>query len=192
MNWKISSACALIGVTVLAGCGSAEQSGPAPSSAAPQPPAEHYTDQNAGFSIDPPPGWRVGSSIDPVTVTFYRLPPDAAGGKPFPVNLNVVIAPTTDTLDANVAAAQAGLPGVLPGYQQTTDERTQLADGTPAHFMGGTYEQAGNRLQNMQLVTVGLGNAYVLTGTAPQASFSRYEQDLRRSLLTFKLPQAPR
>lgn len=168
----------LVGLALVASC--ATDPGPSGSEHAPAL-GQRYVDSQVGFSIVPPADWQTqpNPAANPV-VTFLRTPTDPEG----PVTIIVAVAGTDEGLDENLAAARVQLPQVLSNYQSLTDENTQLADGTPAHLLGGSYTQRGTELRNLQLVAVIDGTSYVATATAPSASFDDYRDVVHSSLLT--------
>ena len=152
-----------------------------------QPSGEVFGDPKGRFELVPPPGWPMGTgSPEGIAVVFADpepLPPAITGR--FNANINVFVAPTSADLPTTVAGAQQELRG-LPGYTPTADEPVTLADGTQAHLIGGEFTNPGGQLalRNLQLIAVRSGLAYVVTGTALQQLWDRYEPTFRASLVS--------
>jgi hypothetical protein len=183
----------LVALTVLVGC-SATVDGvaypepatavpPAPvptatatATAAPAPaqPDDRFTDAGNRFRIAPPPGWSTDTSGVSGTAVVFRDPAAArAGDRAFSPNINVLVAPPRAELAVTLAAARQELR-TLPGYTSTADEAAVLADGTPAHLLGGTFTDArsGTQLRNLQIYAVRGTSSVVATGTAPAPSWA--------------------
>ena len=177
---------AVAGAVVLVGCSAAPPPPAAPEAPATSAsPAASYRNEQSGFALTPPPGWQQVPGLAVSAATFVA--PNRASGNPTLVNMNVVVIPTDADLDANLAGAKQLLPETFPDYKPVLDEAFTLADGQPAHLLGCTFSQSGMTLRNLQLLVVARGNAYVVSGTAPDLTFATYEPAIRQSLSTFKL-----
>jgi hypothetical protein len=144
-----------------------------------------FTDPGGRFTLAPPPGWSMSTAGPKGTAAVFADPqplPPAVTGR-FNANINVVVAPTPADLGRTVSGAQQELRR-LPGYTSTADEPLTLSDGTPARLIGGRFTDPDGRLalRNLQLIAVHAGRAYVVTGTALQQLWDRYEQTFRTSL----------
>jgi len=197
---------AAAGLLAIAGC-SAPEAAPVPpvsGSAAPTPESpptasappptsvsqeQRFRDDQLGYSMVPPQGWaaRSGDLGGQYMTVFARPDPDTSSNAPFAVNINVMVTTSTGSLAADVGASMEQFSLMLDGYQPVDNEAVELADGHPAHLLGGTFAQQGAELRNLQLLVAQGDRLYVATGTAPAVSFEVYEPELRRSLLSFSL-----
>jgi hypothetical protein len=184
---RMLAVAAVAGAGVLVGCSAAPPPPAAPEApAASTSPAASYRNEQSGFALTPPPGWQQVPGLAVSAATFVA-PNRASGGNTTVVNMNVVVTPTDADLDANLAGAKQLLPESFPDYRPVVDEALTLADGQPAHLLGCTFTQSGSTLRNLQLLVVARGNAYVVSGTAPDLTFATYEPAIRQSLSTFAL-----
>ena len=123
-----------------------------------------------------------------LSVVFAATTVDTAAHQPFVNNLNVVITPTTDTLDSLIAQDKQQSPGLLPHYTVVTDQAATLSKGRQAHLLGATYDQQGTgSLENIQLILVDAGKEYTITFTSPAESFDNYHDLAQASLASFTL-----
>lgn len=187
----VRSALSLVAVVVLAGCAVtvAGRAGPDPAAGAiPVPAGGRYSDAGHRFRITPPPGWAADTSGAQGTAVVFRDPAPARAGA-FTANLNVLVVPAAAALDATVVGARQELRR-LPGYTPVTDEAAVLADGAPAHLLGGTFtdRRAGPALRNLQLFTVHGGSTVVATGTAPAAGWDSFARVFDAALRTLTVP----
>jgi hypothetical protein len=195
----------LVALVLLGGCtttvsGVASAVPPATSAAAPVPPAAPvpspaavpsapaagaFSDAGNRFTIVPPPGWVADTSGVQGTAVVFRAP--TAGGT-FRANLNVIVVPATAELAATIQGARRELR-TLPGYTATDDEPAALADGTPAHLLGGTFTDAGSGapLRNLQIFTVRGRSGVVATGTAPAGSWPSFAEPVDTALRTLRV-----
>ena len=190
----------LVALVLLGGCSSAVSgvaspipatTSPAtPSAAAPAPvpsapAAGAFSDAGNRFTIAPPPGWAADTSGVQGTAVVFRAP--TAGGS-FRANINVIVVPATAELAATIDGARRELR-TLPGYTATEDEGTALADGTPAHLLGGTFTDAGSgaELRNLQIFTVRGRSGVVATGTAPAASWTSFAEPVDAALRSLRV-----
>jgi hypothetical protein len=196
---RIAAACvavavagvALTGCTVqvpgTAGPSAAAASGPLQTSS---PPAEaapgdgRFTDAQGRFSLVPPTGWTADTSgMQGTAVVFLDPQPSSSVSGRFSSNINVLVVPSSADLPATVLGARQELRG-LTDYVPTVDEAVTLADGTPAHMVGGSFTDPGTglALRNVQLLAVHGGSTLVATGTSLQEVWPGYEQALQTSL----------
>jgi hypothetical protein len=197
----VAAAVALTGCTVqVAGHAAAD---PAAAAAAPTtPPAPttpqaqalgpdgRFTDSQGRFAITPPPGWTVDASGQQGTaVVFFDL--QAAGGTTnrMASSINVFTGPSELDLDGTIADLRQQLQSFGGGYTYAVDQAVTLADGTPAHMVGGSFTDPskGFPVRNLQVVSVQNGVAVVATGTALQDVWPSVEQAVQASLLTLSV-----
>lgn len=132
--------------------------------------AEHYEDPATGLLISYPEGWEE-SHPEGVVVTFTN--PQADDG--FSANINVVLEETTVSLDEYVAAAKGQIAQVLPSYKETEDRTAKAADGTSVRLIGGTFDQNGVTVRNLQVIGVVDGIAIIQTATSLESEWDTYK-----------------
>jgi hypothetical protein len=165
---------------------------PAPSALgeAPAPPAGPaagtFSDAQGRFGLVPPTGWTVDTSGARGTAAAF-LAPESTGTTigAFTANINVIVLPSSGALSATVSGARHQLTA-LKGYREARDEPLVLSDGTPAHLLGGTFDDpaSGFALRNLQLFTVDGRSTIVVTGTALAETWDVYEPVFTSSLST--------
>ncbi|OLT13380.1 hypothetical protein BJF78_03315 [Pseudonocardia sp. CNS-139] len=175
----------LAGVAGLTGCtvrvAGTAQAAPA---VARQSAGDAYTDANGRFALVPPPGWAVDASgAQGTSVVFVDPQPGRSAAGALRANINVFVATAVADLPGTVVGARNELRAIAD-YAPTADEPAALADGTPAHLLGGTFTDPGSGLplRNVQLVTVHAGLTIVATGTSLQDAWAGAEPAIRTSL----------
>jgi hypothetical protein len=159
----------------------------------PAPATAAFADSRGRFRIVPPAGWTTDTSgAQNTTVVFVDPKPTQSEDGPFSANINVLVVSSALGLDATVTRAKQELHG-LGAYTSTVDEAVVLADGTPAHLLGGTFtdQRSGFTLQNEQLFVVHAGSTLVATGTALAASWGQSAAAFEGAFGTFAVA-APR
>jgi hypothetical protein len=193
---RLFAAVVAVGLVGLVGCSSGSTSAPSePSSepAAPSAPSAPLTEAYKspdGYSISVPAGWvfHPTDGQNGLSSLFGAPTADKTDQKPFVANINVVISPTTESLDSVASQAKQQSPGVLANFKVVTDQPTTVAGGHPAYLLGGTYDQPGTgSLENLQLLLVEAGKQYTITFTSPAGSFSNYQTSAQASLASFTL-----
>jgi hypothetical protein len=177
-------------VLAAAGCSVEVPGTPAPdpaavSAPAPRPAGAVFDDAQGRFHLVPPPGWIIDTSGVQNTAVIFAdpRPTESASGR-FRANINVLVLPAAAAdLPATVTIARQELRA-LGDYRPTADERVILSDGSPAHLLGGTFQDpsSGLALRNIQLLTVRDGETVVVTGTAPTDAWAGYEAVFETSL----------
>ncbi|MGI8816764.1 MAG: DcrB-related protein [Pseudonocardia sp.] len=185
---RILASVAAVGLVGAAGCSSAGSSASAPA-AAPAPSAglgQAYHSPD-GYRISPPADWVLHPTDGRggLSVRFAAPTADKAAPEPFADNLNVVITPTTRSLDNLVAETKQQYPSVLTNYKVVTDQ-SGVIGGQPAHLLGGTYDDPrSGSLENIQMLILSAGKQYTVTFTAPAASFDSLHAAMLASLASF-------
>jgi hypothetical protein len=123
-----------------------------------------------GFSITPPARWVASPTAGRTGRSLAYVEPSASATKPSADFLDVVVTPATDDLQTLVDRAKEDTPRVLTNYMVVTDKPT-MANGLPGHLLGGTYDDRGVHLQNLQLIVVNGGRSYTITFTGPASTF---------------------
>lgn len=192
----IGVAAVLAGVLSVAACTVAVPGAPAAAPAAtarpsPSPSGPAFRDALSRFDVVPPPGWTVDTSGVQGTAVVFADPQvsQAAGGR-FRANINVIVLPATTDLPGIVGAARQEVRA-LAGYLPTADEPVTLPDGSPAHLLGGTYQdpKSGLALRNLQLMVLhGGGETVVVTGTALADTWDGYGPVFESSLRSLTVP----
>lgn len=191
----------LVGVVALGGCASEVSGTPAPmanssapvSHRVPAPPAQgtKFADVKGRFALVPPTSWKADTSgANDLAVRFdspATVP--APKGPPFAPSVNVRVVASQLDLNAIVVGSRAELKRLAAGYEAKADQPDTLPDGTPAHELGGTFQDAasGLTLRNLQLFAVKGGSVYVATGTALADGWDALEKELDASLRSLTL-----
>lgn len=150
--------------------------------------ATPFTTASSTFSIQFPEGWQTQDGGQFGAVVFAVNPVPSEDGKAkFATNMNV----TTEviksgTLDDYLSATLEALPKFLTNYKTTVD-KTLTVGGVSARLIGGTFSQGELKLQNLQLITIKDGAAYVVTATSLESAWDQYKDILEASLMTFLL-----
>jgi probable lipoprotein LpqN len=195
---RIASAVAAVVILgALAGCsldvsGSARAdpaaSAPTPTpSPSPPPPtvAPGFVDPQGRFGITAPSGWQADTSGKSGTEVIFSSPKaDTTDAGELPANINVVVVPGGADLEQTIEASRKSLK-TLPNYEEITDTPVVLDDGTPAHLLGGTFTRSGLALQNLQLFTSAGGTDMVVTGTALEKTWDKWEGLFDQTFQTF-------
>jgi hypothetical protein len=136
----------------------------------------YFVDPAGRFTLVPPQGWTVDTSGAYGTEVIFADPNGAS--------INVIASSSSADLSTTVVSGRQVLQEQLTNYQATVDEPVTLADGTPAHLLGGMFYDpaSGLTLRNLQLITVHDGATVVVTGSAVQEMWDWYEPVLLTSL----------
>jgi hypothetical protein len=78
------------------------------------------------------------------------------------------------------------LPKALTGYKTIEDSAISV-NGLPARLIGGNFTHGEFHVRNLQLIAVRDGQSYVVTGTALESTWGRYQNLFKSSFLTFAL-----
>ena len=130
--------------------------------------------------------WTVDESGLMGALVFFGNPEvDFTDGLGFTANVNVIVEPIQGLdLKDYVEAGKEVLPTLFTG-----DEPVEDTDGTvgglQAHLLGATFVQGAYGLRNRQLIIVKPGKAYIVTATALEESWDKYEDIFDASLRTF-------
>jgi hypothetical protein len=188
----IAIAVALVTTAGAAGCTVAVPGSPAAAPAAltrpapsPRPPGASFRDALNRFDLVPPPGWTVDTSGAENTAVIFSDPlVSASPGGRFRANINVIVVPARSDLPGIVTGARREVR-TLADYVPTADEPVTLPDGSPAHLLGGTYQDpdSGLELRNLQVVALhGETETVVVTGTALADTWDGYGNVFETSL----------
>lgn len=91
-------------------------------------------------------------------------------------------------LDEYVAKSKNALQTTISGYTVTANRKVNLADGSPAVLLGGSFTQDGTGLKNMQLFALNGDNVYIVTGVALAADWNQEKDMLGTAVMSFKFP----
>lgn len=161
---------------------------PPTSTSAPRP-AGFFTDAAGRFGLVPPAGWSVDTSGTRGTAVVFLDPePAETAAGDFSPNINVLVTSSNAGLPATIVGARTELTA-LAGYRPTVDEPAVLADGTPAHRLGGDFDDpaSGFALRNVQVIAVQGDSAFVVTGTCPVEVWSDCQPVFDRALRTLRV-----
>lgn len=159
-----------------------------------------FTDPEAGFSIQPPKGWRVlRKPVERVPVAFVGPSEgDFAAtlnvvvvNEPIQVNAGMLAATVRRLQDANRAATDSAIgPGrVRMGNYRVTKARVVKLFGKDAAFIEALYDDlAGGSpipTRNFQVIIPGRGRHFVLTYSARESQYARLLPLVQESVNTF-------
>ncbi|PKL79620.1 MAG: hypothetical protein CVV27_01575 [Candidatus Melainabacteria bacterium HGW-Melainabacteria-1] len=124
-----------------------------------------------GFSIVPPDGWEKGDADGNTFMVYLDAPKDN-----FRANFNVNSSKDDGVpIDKLAELLKPAMAKQFEGYQAVEDGKTEL-NGAEAYFLSGRFKTQGHDIQNLQYYIRGKQNRfYVLTFTAPAASYASYE-----------------
>jgi hypothetical protein len=147
------------------------------------PADDRFSDAQGRFTIVPPQRWTVDTSGDFRTaVVFAGFRPASSTIRP---TINVIVSRTGVDLRSAIAGAR-GAVGGQRGYLPDVDEDAVLADGTPAHLLGGYfYDRKSDLLvHDLQLFAVRHGTIVIVTGLTQDQDWDRFEATIDASLRT--------
>jgi len=149
--------------------------------------SQPYINNKAGFKIYPPRGWKIdeSGSLGIIAAIFNPIQ-DKEDGKPFVANITIASESTSLDLGTYISQSKYLLQRLLPDYMMTED-REIMVGGRVGYIIGGTFAEGGFKVRNKQLTIVTGGKAYVITGTALEATWSQNNDLIEASLLTFEL-----
>lgn len=141
-----------------------------------------------GFKINSPKGWKIDESGTMGTLAILYNPiVDKEGDAPFAANINVSSESATGMdLNTYVNGSKDAMANVLTNYK-ITQEKNVTIGGVQAKILEATFVQGSFHLRNLQLVIIKNNQAYVVTGSALESTWSRYKDVFEASLMTFSL-----
>ncbi len=140
-----------------------------------------------GFRIRPPLGWAIGNAEAlRVAAIFINPVEDRSKEKIFRSNISVVSEPVEQGLDEYVRTNKEILERSAKSYRSTEYQKTTV-NGRAGYTIGGVFSQDGEQLRNRQLIVVAGGIAYIVTGTALDAAWSKYVKQINATLASFDL-----
>lgn len=148
--------------------------------------ATPYATASSTFSIQFPEGWSIDDAGQFGALVF-AVSPTVEGGEDskFSTNINVTAEEVEiSSLDEYIDATLKALPQFLSNYE-TTENKTVTIGGVPARIIGGKFTQGKLELQNLQLITLKDGKAYVVTATSLESAWGKYEDLLVASAMSF-------
>lgn len=150
--------------------------------------AAPYANASSTFSIQFPEGWTVDDAGQFGALVFAVSPTVEEGeDSKFSTNINVTAEEIeVSSLDDYIDATLKALPQFLSNYE-TTDNKTVTVSGVPARIIGGKFSQGKLELQNLQLITLKEGKAYVVTATSLESVWGKYEDLLMASAMSFNI-----
>ena len=90
--------------------------------------------------------------------------------------------------DEYFAKSKKSLQATIADYKITAERKVNLADGSPATLIGGTFSQDGLALRNMQLFAVKGDDAYVVTGVVLDSNWNQEKDMIGSAVMSFKFP----
>ncbi|GEM_PF-690815 len=144
-------------------------------------------------TIVPPAGWtsRQGTvSYRPLAVFFKpEFEKDATGKNVFNENISVVRDGLLNGQAEYIAKAKAALSGKMSDYKILSDRKVNLADGSPATLIGGSFTQNGLAMKNMQLYAFENNNVYIITGVTLAQNWDAEKDMIGAAVMSFKFPK---
>ncbi len=149
---------------------------------------KQFTSSKGGFKISHPKDWRVDESGSFGTlVSVANTVSDDDSGNKFSVNINVVSEAAVDvTLDDYLAASKEVLTKSFSNYQLINEQRKTIG-GKDGVILEARYDMGVYPLHNLQLILIDKGKAYVITATALNSAWEKYQGQLDASLMSFIL-----
>ena len=147
-----------------------------------------FESTSAGFLLTPPKSWRIDTSGQFGTlVFFFSNVTEKEGENPFTPNINVTSESIEGTdLDTYMKAVKEKLPATFTEYK-LVEEAKITVNGLPATKIIATFTQGVYHIQNIQMILIRAGKAYIITGTTLANSWEKDKEVLQSSILTFKL-----
>lgn len=145
-----------------------------------------------GQSIIAPAGWisrQATVSYRPMAVFFKpEWEKDAAGNNIFNENIGIV----RDNLigsDADyIAKAKNALKERMADYKILSERKVNLADGTAATLIGGSFTQNGMAMKNMQLYAAKDNKIYIITGIVLAKNWDAQKDVIGAAVMSFRFP----
>ena len=108
-----------------------------------------------------------------------------ATGK-FSANINVLIEPTSLTLDKYISASENTLSKVLANYK-LIDSKKMKFGVLNGYVLGGTFTNGGVSFRNRQICIINKGNVYIVTAISLASLWDKYVPDFKASLYNFRI-----
>lgn len=141
----------------------------------------------AAFQINPPSGWTVDRNVPTIHVNFINPQPDTDAIGPFKANMNVATQVANGvSLEEFVQTTKKAQQSSLINYREVTDRPVSLG-GVPGRIIESTFLINNRQLHTAQLVAIKGANAYIVTGTTLDTSWSKYQKLFSDSMLTLSL-----
>jgi hypothetical protein len=151
--------------------------------------SDAYDGKFAGFKINPPKGWNQGNVEGAAHIVFYNPKADQESGTDFRANISVATQVANGVrLDQLLTSSKKSMKDTLANYREVQD-RSITVDGQPARIIEATYLGSNLPLHIVQLVTVKNNNEYVVTGTALDSSWSKYQKLFNDTQMSLKLTE---
>ena len=140
------------------------------------------------FKICYPKNWSIDESgLAGTTVIFKNPEPDQEAKLPLNSTLNVLTSPSRGfDLDAFINDSKANLPKVFPNYTLVEDKRITV-NGKTAHILGATYTLDILKIMNRQMIIVEGARVYIVTATALNSAWKKYQDLFEVSMQTFEI-----
>lgn len=147
--------------------------------------ADFLTYSNDVFKIGYPKDWTVRE--DGNVVLFGS--PSSGADDAMQENVNVIVVPTDQTLEAFVQAA-LGQSVESAGFEVIDSKATTLS-GKPAQYVVYSEQSAEAKLEYLQVISVSDGQAAIVTYTATASTFSEYKDEAEAMVSSFQLKSGP-
>lgn len=146
-----------------------------------------YDGMFAGFKINPPADWIIDRKIPTIHVSFINPKPDSDATGPFKANLNVATQVANGvSLDQFIAITKKTQLSTLTNYKEVIDRPISVG-GVRGHIIEATFLNDNRELHIAQLIALNNNNAYIVTGTTLDATWSKYQSLFDASQMSLRL-----
>ena len=146
-----------------------------------------YKDVENKFTITPPNNWLMkNKNIGSASVQFINPVADEDATGKFSANINVLVEPTSLSVEDYAKASEETLSKLLSKYK-LIDFKKKTFGGLSGYIVGGTFENNGIALRNRQIFVVSKGNVYIATAISLNSLWNKYVEDFNASLYGLKV-----
>ena len=140
----------------------------------------------AGFAMTVPDGWEVLRDIGAMRM-IVRAPSEGPADT-FLENVNVVIdgLPATMTTEAWDALNRSQMQTMLPGFIAGDTSFVEIGERSVRQIAYG-YQQGGRTLRGLSYTLLVADRAYILTATATEEAFEKFEPTFQAVIESFRL-----
>ena len=142
-----------------------------------------YNNDAYGFSITAPTGWTTNEGVSGTVVIFYGPTMPETGTD---VNINLVVATTTQTLSEAISSLKASYPTDFPNFTLVSENSRNIG-GLNSYEIVYTFSDSGNDYKQKQVVFIEKGQSFIITCTAIPSNYDTYLPTFEQSIQTFQL-----
>jgi hypothetical protein len=143
-------------------------------------------------TITAPAGWtsRQGMMDFRPMVVFFKpeREKDEGGNNIFSENINIVRDNLTIAESEYVAKAKEALKSNVGDYKIISERKVNLADGTAATLIGGSFVQNKIAMKNMQLYAAKNSKIYIITGVVLEKNWDAEKDLIGAAVMSFQFP----